>query len=197
VRRSRSPLTNDWKWLTPQGWKREAEGCRHSLLFSSNIVWDAWREQAAVRAGTSYEVDVFDGVDHVARFRRSIEPVQTTRDLAERELGEGMRVMTTAGARECSTDEVIEKRGYAGLVPAIRNLRVGPDGRIWVSRGGPRSEPTPTDILAADGSYIGTLPAAAPYPIGFLPDGRMLAADRDELDIVRLVVYSIEDTPPQ
>ena len=87
--------------------------------------------------------------------------------------------------------------GIAEFVPAIRTLRVGPDGRIWVSRNGPRPEPTPTDILAADGSYVGTLPADAQYPIGFLPDGRLLAAERDELDVVRLVAYRIEETSPE
>jgi hypothetical protein len=168
-----------------------------SLLFSSNIVWDAWRDRAAARVGTAYQVDIFDEGTHVARYRRSIEPVQATRDLAARELGEGMRMASSGGVRECSTDEVLEKRGVARFVPAIRTLRVGPEGRVWVSRGGPRSESTLTDVLAADGSYVGTLPAAAPYPIGFLPDGRMLAADRDELDVVRLVVYGIEETPPE
>lgn len=168
-----------------------------SLLFSPNIVWDAWRDRAAIRVGTGYQVDLFDGNDAVAIYRRAIEPARVTRDLAERELGEGMRMMSSAGIRECSTDEVIEKRGFADLVPAIRKLRIAPDGRIWVSRGGPRPEPTPTDILAADGSYVGTLPADAPYPIGFLPDGRVLATDRDELDVVRLVVYRVDERPPE
>jgi len=164
-----------------------------SLLFSSNIVWDAWRARAAASVGTAYQIDTFDEGTHVASYRRTIEPVRATRDLAVRELGEGMRVMTSAGARECSADEVIEKRGFAELVPAIRAVRVGPDGRIWVSRGGPRPEPTPTDVLAADGTYIGTLPADAPFPMGFLPDGRVLASERDELDVVRLVVYQIDE----
>jgi hypothetical protein len=176
----------------------ELESCGMSLsgmspLFSSNIVWDAWRARAAASVGTAYQIDTFDEGVHVASYRRSIEPVRATRDLAVRELGEGMRMMTSAGARECSADEVIEKRGFAELVPAIRAVRVGPGGRTWVSRGGPRPEPTPTDVLAADGTYIGTLPADAPFPMGFLPDGRMLASERDELDVVRLVVYKIDE----
>jgi hypothetical protein len=179
----------------------EFESCGMALsgmsqIFSPNIVWDAWRDRAVVREGPAYQVDLFDRGTHVARYRRSIEPVRANRDLAARELGEGMRMMTSAGARECAWDEVIEKRGFADVVPAIRTLRVGPEGRLWVSRGGPRPESTPTDVLAADGTYIGTLPADAPFPIGFLPDGRMLATETDELDVVRLVVYRIEETPP-
>ena len=180
----------------------ELESCGMALsgmspLFSPNIVWDAWSDRAVAREGTAYQVDVFDEGIRVARYRRSIEPVEANRDLAKRELGEGMRMMSSAGVRECAWDEVVEKRGFAELVPAIRTLRVGPDGRIWVSRGGPRSEPTPTDVLAADGSYIGTLPADVPFPIGFLPDGRLLATERDELEVERLVVYRIDETPPE
>jgi len=176
----------------------ELESCGMALsglspLFSPDIVWDAWRDRAVVRVGTAYQIDVFDGSTRVASYRRAVEPVKANRDLAARELGEGMRMMTSAGVRECAWDEVIEKRGFAELIPAIRTLRVGPDGRIWVSRGGPRPEPTPADILAPDGSYVGTLPADAPYPIGFLPDGRMLATERDELDVVRLVVYRVDE----
>ena len=182
----------------PSGGVIELESCGMALsglspLFSADIVWDAWRDRAVARIGAGYQIDVFDGSTHVASYRRAVEPVAANRDLAVRELGEGMRMMTSAGVRECAWDEVIDKRGFADLIPAIRTLRVGPDGRIWVSRGGPRPEPTQTDILAADGSYLGTLPADAPYPIGFLPDGRILATERDELDVVRLVVYRIDE----
>ena len=177
----------------------ELESCGMALsglspLFSPGIVWDAWRDHGVARVGAHYQIDVFDGSTRVASYRRAVEPVKANRDLAKRQLGEGMRMMTSAGVRECEWEEVIEKRGVADLIPAIRTLRVGPDGRIWVSRGGPRPEPTPTDILAADGSYVGTLSADAPYPIGFLPDGRILATEMDELDVVRLVVYRVAET---
>ena len=176
----------------------ELESCGMALsgmapLFSRNIVWDAWRDRAVVRVGASYLVEVFDRGRLVARYQRAVEPVEATRELAKRELGQGMRVMTPAGARECAWDEVMEKRGVADLVPAIRGFRVDPMGRIWISRGGPRPEPTPTDVLATDGTYLGTLPAEAPFPIGFLPDGRVLAVETDALEVERLVVYRIEE----
>jgi hypothetical protein len=175
----------------------ELESCGMAVsgmtpLFSPNVVWDAWRDRAVARVGTSYQVDLFERGRPVARYRRAVEPVAANRELAKREVGEGMRMMTPAGARECAWDEVVEKRGVAELVPAIRGLRVDPDGRIWVSRGGPRPEPTPTDILSADGTYLGTLPAEMPFPIGFLPDGRILAVETDALEVERLVVYRIE-----
>jgi hypothetical protein len=190
------------RYSTPATGVVELESCGMSLsgmslLFSPTIVWDAWRGRAAAIVGAAYQIETFDGGAHVASYRRAIEPRRATRDLAVREVGDGMRMVSAAGIRECSADEVVEKRGFAEFVPAIRAVRVGPDGRIWIGRGGPRSEPTPTDVLTADGTYIGTLPADAPFPMGFLPDGRMLASERDELDVTRLVVYRIDEVSPK
>jgi len=195
--------TTELAWHTaPATGVVELESCGMSLsgmslIFSSNIVWDAWRARAAAVVGPAYQIETFDDGTHVASYRRSIEPRRATRDLALRELGDGgMRMVSSAGIRECSADEVVEKRGFAEIVPAIRAVRVAPDGRVWVSRGGPRPERTETDVLADDGTYLGTLPAEAPFPMGFLPDGRVLASERDELDVVRLVVYRVDETSP-
>lgn len=193
-----SDTTELARLTVPTGGVIELESCGMALsgmapLFAPSVVWDAWRDRAVARIAASYQVDVFDRGRQVARYRRAVEPVEADRELAKRELGEGMRMMTPAGARECAWDEVIEKRGVADLVPAIRGLKVDPIGRIWISRGGPRPEPTPTDVLATDGTYLGTLPAEAPFPIGFLPDGRMLAVEEDALEVERLVVYRIDE----
>lgn len=164
-------------------------------IFAPAIRWDAWRGRAAVRAGTSYEIDVYEGGRHVGRVRRAILPIHTTANLAQRELGEAMTVMTPGGERRCDPAEVVEQRGFEEEMPAIRDLRVDPRGRIWAGRAGPRPEPTPTDIVAPDGTYLGTLPASAPYPIGFLPDGRALVAETDDVDVTRLVIYQVEEVP--
>jgi len=164
-------------------------------IFAPNLVWDAFGDRSAVRLGVEYSVDVFVGADQVSRITRAIPPTQATDELAERELGEGMRVMTSGGPRECASAELIEQRGVASELAAIRDIRIDPAARIWVSRAGPRPESTPTDVLDSDGIYIGTLSADVPYPIGFLPDGRVLVTETDELDVTRLVVYEINEVP--
>ncbi len=103
--------------------------------------------------------------------------------------------MTSGGLRECATQELLDQRGVASELAAIRDLRIDPAGRLWVSRAGPRPESTPTDILDSDGTYLGTLGADVPYPIGFLPDGRVLVTETDDLDVTRLVVYEIMEVP--
>lgn len=164
-------------------------------LFAPDQRWDARGSRLAVRSGTAYEIDVFEAGRHAARIRRPIDPLPASTELAVRELGEAMTVQTPAGERRCDPVETVEQRGFEDAVAAIRDLRVDPAGRIWVSRAGPRPEPTPTDIVDPEGTYLGTLPPSAPYPIRFLPDGRALVAETDDLGITRLVVYGVEEVP--
>ena len=46
-------------------------------------------------------------------------------------------------------------------------------------------------ISSPDGAYTGTPPAGSPFPIAFLSGGRFAAAETDELDVTRLVVYEM------
>lgn len=164
-------------------------------VFAPSIAWDAGPGGMVVRTGVEYQIDVFAGARLTARHSRAIEPQEVTPELAAREIGEGMTVGTPGGDRQCETDEVVEHRGFAARMPTIRHLRLAPDGTIWVSRGGPRPENTATDIFAPDGTYVGTLPADVPYPIGFLADGRVLVAETDDVDVSRLVVYRVKEMP--
>ena len=163
-------------------------------IFAPNLVWDALGDRSAVRLGTDYVVDVLTGTVHSMRVTRAVQPTPTSGDLAERELGGPMQMMTSGGVRECESVEMLEQRGVASHMAAVRDLRIDPAGRLWVSRAGPRPESTPTDIIDSDGTYLGTLSADVGYPIGFLPDGRVLVAETDDLDVTRLVVYEIEET---
>ena len=92
----------------------------------------------------------------------------------------------------CDPEEVVEKQGFAPYLTMISQLALAPDGTLWVQRYEVGDVPQPIDIFDIEGRYLGTLPDDVPFPIGFLPDGRMLAVDRDEFDVERLVVRSVE-----
>ena len=117
------PRTELARLTEPAAGVVEIESCGMALsgsspLFSPGIVWDAWRDRGVARVGAGYQIDVFDGSTLVASYRRAVDPVKADRDLAKRQLGEGMRMMTSAGVRECEWEEVIEKRGVAEVIPA-------------------------------------------------------------------------------
>ena len=130
--------------------------------------------------------------------RRRIAIRKATPDLARRELGDGMPLGIGRG-RTCviPTAALIEQRGLAVEVPAIRDLALTADGSLWVKRWRFEDEPSKTDIFDPDGGYIGTLTSEPRFPIGFLPDGRFLSVATDEVDVQRLVVYRIVERIPR
>ncbi|HSJ25156.1 MAG TPA: hypothetical protein VK929_10830 [Longimicrobiales bacterium] len=161
-------------------------------VFSPSLRWAANGDRLVVVRSDGYDIEVFDDGVPTFRIRRDMAPTPATTALAVQEQGEGMRVGTEGGYRVCEPQEVVEQLGVAPTIPAIGQLAVAPDGSIAVRRGGVRDTPRAIDLFAADGEYLGTLPPGSPFPLAFLPDGRIAAADTDALDVTRLVVYRVD-----
>jgi hypothetical protein len=168
------------------------------LLFPEMLV-GGYGDRMAVSRIPEYVVDVFEGMTHVASFRRAIPNETATHERAIAELGEGMRIGVGGGdqVRVCDSEEVVEKRGYAPVVPQIAGVAVAPDGTIWVQRKGVGNEEAPIDIIDPSGAYTGTLPAGTPFPDAFLPNGNLLSVERDELDVEYVVAYRVGGTAPE
>ncbi|HEX5829739.1 MAG TPA: 6-bladed beta-propeller [Gemmatimonadaceae bacterium] len=165
-------------------------------VFESTPVWDVRGARVALSEARRYVVDVFDGPRLVASWRRDIAPRPATRELALREVGKGLSIRAMDTKCSISADETLEKRGMAETLPAIAELRFAPDGTLWVSRGKVREEAPTVDVFSAEGDYLGTLPAGAPMPAAFLPNGDVVAVEQDEeTDIRQVVVYRVERAP--
>ena len=86
----------------------------------------------------------------------------------------------------------VEDMVFPEEVPVISRLAVDRSDRIWVQRSVLGGEPGPTDILTADGQYLGTIaPDGVRIPAAFGPDGLLAYIDRDELDIQRVRVVRL------
>lgn len=72
------------------------------------------------------------------------------------------------------------------MVARPRRLRAGRGSSARECSPATGAAPKPIDVFDREGRYLGTLPAGSPFPIGFLPDGRILVAD--EFDVERLVL---------
>jgi len=122
---------------------------------------------------------------------RDIPLVQATAELAAIE-SDSMTLRFGDG-RSCVTpaDKVVEQRGFEPVIPAVRQLVGAPDGGFWVQRGY-GSEQRVIDIFAADGAYVGTLPAGTSWPAALLDAERLLvrttdAYDREMVEVRRMV----------
>ena len=165
-------------------------------LFAPTLRWGAGGDAVAVAPSAGYVVDLYRDGRRVRSVRRAVEPQPATLELAEAEVGDAMRVMTSAGERVCDTEEVAEKRGFAEVVPVVRRVAVAPDGTLWVERWAVGEALGPIDLFDGEGAYRGTLAAGSPFPLDFLPDGRVLWSETDDFDVERLVVGRVEWTAP-
>lgn len=166
-------------------------------LFTPVIQWDSEGSTIAAVADGAYRVDVFDLDGALLRsIRRGLPVRAATETDALAEAGSGMRMRSNAGSCEATADEVVEARGYASELPALRNVLLAPSGELWVARLVPGARdlgtPEPIDVFDPSGAYLGTLPPGTPFPLIILPDGRIAYEEKDALDVERLVVARVE-----
>jgi hypothetical protein len=78
-------------------------------------------------------------------------------------------------------------------VQVIERLATDWADRIWVQRSsGTPGEAGSTDVITADGEYVGTLPPdGLKIPTAFGPDGLAVWIETDEFDAQRVVVARI------
>jgi hypothetical protein len=163
-----------------------------SRLFDPSLVWTVGAGRVAAVTGAAYDIQLHEPHGPVARVRRDLPPRPATRDLAIQEVGEKFEV-GFGGGGGCVAEpaRVVDERGVAEVIPTIRRVAIAPDGTIWVRRFAVRGDPAPIDVFAADGEYLGTLPAEAPFPEAFFPDGRIAAVEKDDLDVDHVIVYRV------
>lgn len=166
---------------------------------------------------TGYLVKVFDAAGtQVGTIERPIAPTPVTERIqerekqrrldqqAEREAGGdntgGLRIMGSgiggsvdmSGMNQMMRDR-IENMTFYPAIPVVEDLAADREGRIWIQRSsGEPGEPGPTDIVMADRTYVGTLPAdGIRIPDAFGPDGLAAWIETDEFDAERIVVARI------
>lgn len=161
-------------------------------LFTPSVIWDHRDGTTAVAPGDEYRIDVWRDGRVVRSIRRDVPVTAATRELAIAEAGDGFTIDFGRGRCTVPADEYADARGWAETVPAIANLALAADGRLWVQRRVPGEETPPIDVFDADGAYVGTLPVGTRFPALLLRDGGVGVIVRDELDVDRLVVVDGE-----
>lgn len=158
-------------------------------VFARPFSWAVRGEQIAVRSGSHYEIKILTGGETTSIVRRAIEAVPATVALAVRsEAGSGLATLQDP---PCDPEEMVRERGVAEFLPLVLDLAIDPDRWLWVRRRVDFDLET-IDVVDASGRYVGTLPQAFPWPIGFMPDGRALVISKDEWDVESLQVIRIE-----
>lgn len=166
----------------------------------------------AVSDSTTWEVDILDEAgNRIAQLARPIPPVPVTdavrdaereRRLAEIEERSGSGRLNVMGGGNFQLDpsavtsmmrDRIETMAFHTEIPVIEALAADGYGRLWVQRsGGVPGEDGPTDVVTADGGYVGTIPPdGLRIPEAFGPDGLAAYIETDDLDVPTVRVVRI------
>lgn len=161
-------------------------------IFTPALVWSAADDRVAVASEAGYAV-VLRRPGRSSSIRRQLEPRAVTREMALQEVGEAMTIRFGSAAPPCRIPgaEVVEKQGFAPVLPAVGAIALSPDGSLWVKRGAVKGEDPVVDIFDGEGSYLGTLPPGSPFPVAFMPGGEVVALQKDEMDLDHVVVYRV------
>ena len=85
----------------------------------------------------------------------------------------------------------VEHMVFTDEIPVIADMAIDREDRIWIVRTGPGGDGEgPTDLMTAEGEYLGSLPpGAVEIPSAFGPGGLMAYVETGELDVptVRVV----------
>ncbi|MCI0434164.1 MAG: 6-bladed beta-propeller [Gemmatimonadetes bacterium] len=162
-------------------------------LLTPDIVWAARGDRVIVSQGDGFDLAIHAGPRLDARWRRGFDPIPATVGHAAAELGtDSLRLR--AGDMRCSAPatEAAERIGYAATVPPVKAIAIARDGQVWVQRRTATPGEVRVDILLDDGTYLGTLPAGAPFPAAFRGPDEIVVVEPDALDLPHVVVYRIE-----
>lgn len=90
-----------------------------------------------------------------------------------------------------------EVLGVAGTMkPALDQIMVDDESRLWVRRVGAPGEPTRWDVFGRDGDHVGSVVLGFETNVYFPPrirNGRLYALTTDELDVPRIVRATLPD----
>lgn len=162
-------------------------------IFSPDLVWAVAGDRVLIARNPDYVIDEFVGGRLVRSIRRSVPPRAATAEAAKASFGDGMRVRTEGGVRVCDVAEVVEQQGFAPHLPTVGRMTIAPDGYLWVQRYTvDKKKAAAIDLFDSDGRYTGTIDDGSIFPIAFLPDGRLLTTQTDELDVERLVIRTMK-----
>lgn len=168
----------------------------------------------AVVDSVAYSIKlVAPGAGITGRLERPVPPAPVTPDVEAMErdrrldqiVDRGARVAVMGGsgsfainrdAMRRMMEDQVANMSFFPEIPVVEALAADPLGRIWVQRSSGRpGEDGPTDVLTADGRYLGTLPPEGlRIPDAFGPGGLAAIIETDEFDVATVRVVRLPHT---
>ena len=151
-----------------------------SKTFSPMIVWANRSDSIFFLSGPDYRIDKSVGGSLVLSFRRPVDPIEVTDEMAVRRIESGpgpyAAIMRRTGLE---AEDIVTALGYEERFSSVLSVTAAPGGRFWVTRTLDGFTPHVVDVFDASGRYEGTFDAPG-APIAFVSDSTFVALRSDE-----------------
>lgn len=151
-----------------------------SKPFSPMIVWTNRGDSIFFLSGPDYRIDKSVGGSLVLSFRRPVDPIEVTDEMAVRRIESGpgpyAAIMRRTGLE---AEDIVAALGYEERISPVLRVTSLPGGRLWVTRTLDGFTPDVVDVFDASGGYEGTFDAPG-VPIAFVSDSSFVVLRSDE-----------------
>ena len=151
-----------------------------SKPLSPTIVWTNRSDSIFFLSGPGYRIDKSVRGSVVLSFRRSLDPIEVTDEMAVRSIESGPgpygAIMRLSGLE---AEDIVTALGYEERISPVLRVTSVPGGRVWVTRTLDGFTPHVVDVFDASGGYEGTFDAPG-VPIAFVSDSTFVALRSDE-----------------
>ncbi|MDE0359106.1 MAG: 6-bladed beta-propeller [Gammaproteobacteria bacterium] len=151
-----------------------------SKPFSPMIVWTNRSDSIFFLSGPDYRIDKSVGGSLVLSFRRPVDPIEVTDEMAVRSIESGPgpygAIMRRTGLE---AEDIVSALGYQERISPVLRVTSVPGGRLWVTRTLDGFTAHVVDVFDASGRYEGTFDAPG-SPIAFVSDSTFVALRSDD-----------------
>lgn len=151
-----------------------------SKTFSPMIVWTNRSDSIFFLNGPDYRIDKSVRGALLMSFRRPVDPIEVTDEMAVRRIESGpgpyATIMRLSGLE---AEDIVAALGYEERISPVLRVTSVPGGGVWVTRTLDGFSPHAVDVFDASGRYEGTFDASG-VPIAFVSDSTFVALRSDE-----------------
>ena len=162
-------------------------------VLAPSVIWTHRGDSIFFLNGPGYRIDKYAGGSVVASFRRSLDPIEVTPQMAARgaEFGPGPygTFMRRFGLE---AEDIVTAVGYEERVSPVLGMVATPGGQLWVSRSTDGMTPRFVDIFDSSGEYTGSFEAPG-VPVAVLSDSIFAGIRLEETGETIVSLYRLGD----
>ena len=139
--------------------------------------------------GPEYRIDMSVAGSPMLSFRRSLGPIEVTREMAASHIESGPGPYGDFMRRTgLDPADIVAALGYEDRISPVLRVTTVPGGRVWVTRTLDGFTPHVVDVFDASGRYEGTFDAPG-VPIAFVSDSTFVALRSDRFGETTLELH--------